>query len=123
MSAETTIEEYYDALRTGEPLAAFFATDALVKFGIGERLEGSDGIAAGLREQTRTTENWTVESHDLRVTEEEGSAWFADDVRMAWYDTESDEHHDHRTRWSGGLRWADDGWRFVGMHVSVPGDS
>ena len=123
MSAEATIEEYYDALRAGEPLAAFFAADALVKFGIGERLEGSDGIAAGLREQTRTTENWTVESHDLRVREEEEWAWFADDVRMAWYDTESDEHHDHRTRWSGGLRRTDDGWRFVGMHVSVPGDS
>jgi ketosteroid isomerase-like protein len=123
MSAETTIEEYYDALRAGEPLAAFFAADALVKFGIGERLEGSDGITEGLREQTRTTENWTVESHDLRVTEEGEWAWFADDVRMAWDDIESDGRHDHRTRWSGGLRRGDDGWRFVGMHVSVPEDS
>ena len=122
MSAEATIEDYYDALRAGEPLAPFFAADALVKFGIGERLVGGDDIAAGLREQTRTTENWTVESHDLRVTEEGEWAWFADDVRMAWDDSESDEHHDHRTRWSGGLRQAD-GWRFVGMHVSVSGDA
>lgn len=122
MSAEATIEDYYDALRAGEPLAPFFAADALVKFGIGERLVGYDDIAAGLREQTRTTENWTVESHDPRITEEGGWAWFADDVRMAWDDGESDERHDHRTRWSGGLRRVD-GWQFVGMHVSVSGDA
>ena len=79
------------------------------------------GIAQN-SDQTRTTENWTVESHDLRVTEEGEWAWFADDVRMAWDDSESDEHHDHRTRWSGALRRAD-GWRFVGMHVSVPGEA
>jgi hypothetical protein len=119
MSAEATIEAYYDALRTGEPLHPFFAADALVKFGIGERLVGYDDIADGLREQTRTTEEWTVESHDLRVTEEDGFAWFADDVRMAWMG--EDERHDHRTRWSGALR-LDGEWRFVGMHVSVAED-
>ena len=119
MSAETTIETYYDALRAGEPLAPFFAADALVKFGIGERLEGYDDIEAGLREQTRTTEEWTVESHDLQVIEEDEFAWFADDVRMAWVGESG--RHDHRTRWSGTLRRNGD-WKFVGMHVSVPID-
>jgi ketosteroid isomerase-like protein len=116
MSAETTVETYYDALRTGESLHPFFAADALVKFGIGERLVGHDDIAEGLREQTRTTDEWTVESHDLRVTEMDDFAWFADDVRMAW--TDEDGRHDHRTRWSGALRREDE-WRFVGVHVSV----
>lgn len=119
MSAEATIEAYYDALRAGEPLHPFFAADALVKFGIGERLVGYDDIAEGLREQTRTTEEWTVESHDLRVAEYGDFAWFADDVRMAW--TGESERHDHRTRWSGALRCEED-WGFVGMHVSVPED-
>ena len=119
MSAEATIEAYYDALRAGEPLAPFFAADALVKFGIGERLVGYDDIAEGLREQTQTTEEWTVESHDLRVTDEGDFAWFADDVRMAWKG--ESERHDHRTRWSGALHCEED-WAFVGMHVSVPED-
>lgn len=120
MSAEATIDAYYDALRDGEPLAPFFAADALVKFGIGERLVGYDEIEAGLREQTRTTEEWTVESHDLQVMEDGEFAWFADDVRMAWRGESG--RHDHRTRWSGALR-RDEDWKFVGMHVSVPVDS
>ena len=121
MNAEVTIESYYDALRNGEPLSPFFATeDSIVKFGITERLTGYDEIEAGLREQTRTTDEWVVESRRLTVTERDDSAWFADDVRMAW--TGDDERRDHETRWSGTLERHDEGWTFVGMHVSVAGE-
>lgn len=120
MGAEETVREYYGALRRGEPLAPFFATRPdVVKFGIGERLTGYEEIAAGLREQTRTTENWTVESRALRVTQRGDYAWFSDDVRMAWRDVSADRTYDFQTRWSGTLTRNDD-WQFVGMHVSCP---
>ncbi|HET7324759.1 MAG TPA: nuclear transport factor 2 family protein [Halococcus sp.] len=120
MNAEATIETYYDALREGEPLHPFFAADAMVKFGISERLTGYEEIEAGLREQTRTTDEWTIESSRLNVTERDGFAWFSDDVRMAWTG-EDGERHDHETRWSGVLHRQDD-WKFIGMHVSVPSE-
>ncbi|MFC7136866.1 hypothetical protein ACFQRB_11005 [Halobaculum litoreum] len=70
MTPEETVRAYYDALRAGEPLAPFFVeSPATVKVGIGERLVGYAGVANGLREQTRTTDDWGVESHDLRVVE------------------------------------------------------
>jgi hypothetical protein len=122
MNAEATIEAYYDALRNGDPLPPFFAQDSLVKFGITERLTGYEEIEAGLREQTQTTDKWTVESHRLTVTERDDFAWFADDVRMAWVDTEQDERRDHETRWSGTLHRQNGDWKFVGLHVSVAGD-
>jgi len=113
------IEDYYDALRSGDPLAPFFAPDDdLVKYGISERLVGYDAVAAGLRAQTETTENWTVGSDALRVSERDGTAWFSDSVRLAWTDSESGERHDFETRWSGTLRERET-WLFVGMHVSV----
>lgn len=137
MSAEATIEEYYDALRSDEPLVPYFAErEGLVKVGISERLVGPDAVAEGLREQSETTSDWTVESRDLRVTERESVAWFADEVRMAW-STEDGDEHDFEARWSGTLEREDSGergrtprstsedasdgeWLFVGMHVSVP---
>ena len=122
MTAETTVRAYYDALRGGEPLPPFFhPEDSLVKFGIGERLTGYDEIEAGLRNQTDTTRDWTVESHDLRVTETEDVAWFADEVRMAWRD-DTGTDHDHETRWSGTLVPDEGEWHFVGMHVSTSDD-
>lgn len=123
MDATGTIEAYYDALRAGDPLYPFFAAEALVKFGIGERLTGYEEIEAGLRSQTETTTEWTVESRNLQVAERAQSAWFADDVRMAWLDTVGETRHDHETRWSGTLRREEGGaWRFVGMHVSTQSD-
>ena len=122
MDAESTIEAYYDALRAGEPLYPFFAEASLVKFGIGERLTGYDEIEAGLRAQTETTDEWTVESRELHVSECEQSAWFADDVRMAWLDTENEKRHDHETRWSGTLCLFGEEWQFVEMHVSTPSE-
>jgi ketosteroid isomerase-like protein len=120
MSAEETIEEYYDALRSNDPLVPFFAEGDVVKVGISERLVGFEQVAEGLREQTETTTDWVVESRDLRVSERESVAWFGDAVRMAWT-TEEGERHDFETRWSGTLE-RDGKWRFVEMHVSVPRD-
>ena len=115
-----TIRRYYAALRAGDPLPPFFAADdSLVKFGISERLAGGERVAEGLREQTRRTEDWTVESRDLRVTERDRHAWFSDDVRMAWTDAEEGERRDFETRWSGTLERREGEWLFVGMHVSV----
>lgn len=121
MDAEETVREYYDALRRGEPLYPFFAErPGVVKFGIGERLTGYDEIAAGLREQTQTTDDWTVESRNLRVSEADRYGWFSDDVRMAWRDVSADREYDFSTRWSGTLTERSEEWAFAGMHVSCP---
>ncbi|KZN22463.1 hypothetical protein A4G99_19825 [Haladaptatus sp. R4] len=123
--AEATVREYYEALREGEPLPPFFAADeSLVKFGISERLVGYEAVAEGLRDQTRESEDWTVTSSDLRVTERDRHAWFSDDVHMAWTDidtdTETGTRREFDTRWSGTLEERDGEWLFVGMHVSAP---
>ncbi|WP_331233445.1 nuclear transport factor 2 family protein [Natronorarus salvus] len=119
-TATETVEAYYDALSSGEPLAPFFADRSdLVKFGISERLEGFSEVERGLREQTETTTDWAVESRNLIASEADGSAWFSDEVRMEWTDTETGERRAFETRWSGTLRLGER-WRFVGMHVSVP---
>lgn len=118
--ARDTVEDYYAALRRGEPLAPFFAADdALVKVGISERLVGGEAVAAGLREQTRRTDDWTVRSRDLRVTERDRLAWFSDAVGMGWTDEMTGTRHGFDSRWSGTLERRD-GWAFVGMHVSAP---
>ncbi|MFC4447998.1 nuclear transport factor 2 family protein [Halorussus aquaticus] len=125
MNPTETVEDYYAALRREDPLAPYFAErpDA-VKFGVSERLAGYDAIAEGLAEQTRTTENWSVESRGLRVTASDSVAWFTDDVGLAWTDsTETRQSFD--TRWSGVLASQSDddegpNWRFVQMHVSAP---
>ena len=121
MTARETVDAYYDALRAGEPLGPFFADEpSIVKFGISERLDGYDDIVAGLREQTETTTDWTVESRALTVTERETHAWYHDSVRLAWMDTEQDREYDFETRWSGTLERRDGAWRFVVLHVSTP---
>ena len=129
-TARETVRAYYAALRAGDPLGRFFADarsedDPVVKFGISERLVGTDAVCEGLRSQTATTCDWTVESDALLVTERERHAWFADLVRLGWTDLERDAAYDLETRWSGTLERrpaAGDGpgdWRFVGMHVST----
>jgi hypothetical protein len=127
MNANETIAAYYAALRAGEPLGPFFAPDtdrSLVKFGISEQLVGTDAVRAGLRAQTETTRDWTVESRALRVTEREGYAWFSDDVRLCWTDTGDGVRHEYDTRWSGTLEATGGAreWQFVGMHVSTADD-
>jgi hypothetical protein len=122
MDAEETIRSYYDTLRNEEALSPYFARDdALVKFGISERLAGQDAVSDGLSEQTRTTTDWEVGSRDLRVTERERHAWFSDEVRMAWTDTGTGRRREFDSRWSGTLEDRD-GWVFVGMHVSAAHD-
>jgi hypothetical protein len=129
--AESAVRTYYDALRNGEPLGPFFADGDIVKFGISEELVGSDAVREGLREQTRTTTDWAVESRSLRVTERDSYAWFTDRVTLSWTDTDRQIRYEFDTRWSGTLERRENGavtdredapWRFVGMHVSTPGD-
>ena len=127
MNASETIEAYYAALRAGEPLGPFFADDAarsVVKFGSSDRLVGTETVRAGLRGQTETTTDWTVESQSLRVTEREGYAWFSDDVGLCWTDAEGGVRHEYDTRWSGTLEATGGAreWQFVGMHVSTADD-
>jgi len=142
MDADATVRDYYRALREGEPLGPYFLdAPTTVKFGIGERLTGYDEVVAGLREQSRTTRDWAVDSRRLAVEARDCHAWFSDDVWMAWTDTERNVRFEFDTRWSGTLervagddRAAADGgeagdetdedagtpaWRFAGMHVSV----
>ncbi|MFD1598891.1 nuclear transport factor 2 family protein [Halobellus rarus] len=126
-TAEGRIREYYETLRDEEPLYPFFAEDqTVVKFGITEKLTGYEEIETGLREQTATTEDWTVDSRDLRVVERGDHAWFSDDVRMEWHDIDEDRGRAFDSRWSGTLerREGEESdtsaeWLFVGMHVSA----
>ncbi|MFC7154242.1 nuclear transport factor 2 family protein [Halomarina halobia] len=119
MDAETTVREYYAALRNGDPLAPFFLdAPSVVKFGLSERLAGYDEIAAGLREQTRTTTDWVVGSSNLAVERRDDAGWFSDDVFLAWTDVDRGVRFEFDTRWSGTLV-RDGGWRFAGMHVST----
>ncbi|MDS0220086.1 nuclear transport factor 2 family protein [Haloarcula sp. S1AR25-5A] len=127
MNARETIEAYYSALRAGDPLAPFFASDgdrSVVKFGISEQLVGTDTVRAGLRAQTETTMDWTVDSHALRVTDREDYAWFSDAVELCWTDAEGKVRHEYDTRWSGTLEATGEAreWQFVGMHVSTADD-
>lgn len=126
-TAAETIESYYDALRAGDPLGPFFAdAPGMVKFGVGETLVGADDIVAGLRDQTETTTDWTVESRNLTVTERDDHAWFSDEVGMAWHDVDAGREYSFDSRWSGTLerRTGDESggsaeWFFVGVHVSA----
>jgi hypothetical protein len=131
MTAASTVRDYYEALRRGEPLEPFFVeTDRTWKGAISTRYEGYGAVAAALREQTRTTDDWTVESAALRVHERETFATFADRVRLAWTGTDDGRRREFDTRWSGTLvpvgddeNGSDDAerdWAFETMHVSAP---
>jgi hypothetical protein len=122
MGPEATVRAYYDALRAGDPLAPFFADgETTVKFGISETLRG-ETVAEGLREQTRTTADWHVDSRALAVVDGDGWAAFTDEVFLAWTDTGRRIRYEFDTRWSGTLRHREDGWEFVAMHVSTAGE-
>lgn len=125
--AATVVQEYYDALRTGDPLEPYFLADgSTVKFGISEALFGFDDVSEALREQTETTEEWSVASGRLEVERRDAVATMADEVTMAWTDVEMGDRRRFETRWSGTLvprtdTGADDGpdWLFATMHVST----
>jgi hypothetical protein len=131
---EGLVREYYDALRAGDPLYPYFReSPATVKYGLSETLRGYEAVAEALREQTRTTADWAVESRNLTTGRPEGpeqrpddmatddgehataSGWFADDVFMAWTDTDRGTRYEFETRWSGTVV---DG-EFAAMHVST----
>ncbi len=121
MTVRECVEQYYEALRAGEPLGEYFADrPAVVKHGINERLVGYDVVVEGLADQTANTTDWTVTSHDLRCGQNGNTGWFADMVEMGWKDLERNTRYDFETRWSGSLLSSEGKWRFVGMHVSVP---
>jgi hypothetical protein len=131
MSVRETVVDYYEALRRGEPLAPYFTERSdVVKVGVFSRRVGYDAVAEGLREQGRTTDDWTVDSHDLRVTERDEFGWFTDRVDLAWRDADGDASYAFETRWSGVLEPRGEAeiggdereWTFVGMHVSAPRD-
>lgn len=115
-----TVRAYYEALRSGDPLAEYFADrTADRKFGISEQLTGFEAIRNGLRRQTQVTSDWRIQSHDLSVVDRECHAWFSDTVDMAWTNTETGAQYAFASRWSGMLEY-DAEWRFIGMHVSTP---
>jgi len=123
MTAEETVLDYYEALRRGEPLYPYFAERPETwKAALTAEYEGYDAVAEALREQTRVTEDWSVESRGLSVVERDGVARFTDAVRLAWTRTEDRERVDYDTRWSGVLEpVGDEGeWAFVQLHVSAP---
>ncbi|WP_126661871.1 nuclear transport factor 2 family protein [Haloterrigena salifodinae] len=132
--AEAVVRDYYDALRSGDPLEPYFLEDeSTVKFGISEALFGFESVREALEEQTATTADWTVESGHLVVSERDAFATFADEVTMAWTDTENGANRRFETRWSGTLvrdgsseqdtdaagAEAEPSWRFATMHVST----
>jgi hypothetical protein len=123
MTVEEIVRDYYEALRRGEPLYPYFAERPETwKAAISAEYEGYDAVAEALREQTRVTENWTVESRGLSVVEREAYARFTDRVRLAWTRTDDGERVEYDTRWSGVLEpVGDEGeWAFVQLHVSAP---
>ncbi|QLG48995.1 nuclear transport factor 2 family protein [Natrinema halophilum] len=123
--AEAVVRDYYDALRDGDPLGPYFLRDdSTVKFGISESLFGEGEIVTALEEQTEATANWSLESRHLVVAEWDGVSTFADEVTMAWTDTERGDRHRFDSRWSGTLvEQPEDpdgpNWRFAVMHVSA----
>lgn len=124
MTAEDVVRDYYEALRRGEPLYPYFAeTEAAWKGAISTHYVGYDTIAEALRDQTRTTDDWTVESNALSVTERESFATFSDEVRMEWTATADGTRNEFDTRWSGTLVPVGDGaeldWAFELLHVSA----
>lgn len=123
MDAESTVRQYYEALRDGDRIAGFFADEgSSVKFGISEALHGPEEITEGLRTQTDTTTDWTVESRNLVVGERNETGWFTDEVFMAWTDTDRRVRFEFDTRWSGTLVEEGGEYQFATMHVSTAGE-
>ncbi|WP_323676576.1 nuclear transport factor 2 family protein [Halorubellus sp. PRR65] len=126
MSAEDAILDYYEALRRGEPLYPYFReSPATHKVAVSTSYDGYDAVAEALREQTRTTTDWTVDSDAPSVVRREDWASFHDDVSLAWTRTPADDddastRHEFETRWSGTLVEHDGEWLFLELHVSAP---
>ncbi|GAB7020549.1 nuclear transport factor 2 family protein [Halostagnicola sp. A-GB9-2] len=126
MNVEETIREYYETLRRGGQLHPYFLEgDSTTKFGVSEAVFGYEDVADALREQAESTAEWTVESENLVVDDRDEYAIFADEVTLAWTDTQSGQRWRFDTRWSGtlerqGLDADQAEWKFRTMHVSAP---
>ncbi len=73
MAVAPLVRDYYGVLQDGDPLYPYFReSPATVKYGLSETLRGYDAVAEGLREQTRTTTDWTVESRNLTTGTRDG---------------------------------------------------
>lgn len=123
MNPEETVRDYYEALRRGEPLYPYFVERPETwKAAISTEYSGYDAVSEALREQSRTTDEWTVESEALSVTDRGELALFDDAVRLAWTDVQTGERFGFDTRWSGALEPLDGDdveWGFVQLHVSA----
>jgi hypothetical protein len=135
MSAEDAVLEYYEALRRGEPLYPFFVESPDThKVAVSTAYDGYEAVAEALREQTRTTTDWVVDSDGPSVVAGEEWASFHDDVSLAWTTMDVSDHeaagdgrgaddgvrHEFETRWSGTLVERDGEWLFLELHVSAP---
>jgi len=120
MSVEETVSDYYEALRRGEPLYPYFVeSPETYKAAISTAYKGYDAVAEGLREQSRTTTDWTVDSRSLSVVERDEWGTFDDEVGLAWTRTADDERREFDTRWSGTLEARDGEWLVLELHVST----
>ncbi|MFB6168894.1 MAG: hypothetical protein ABEJ43_08615 [Haloferacaceae archaeon] len=123
MDVDGFVRDYYEALRRGEPLDPYFAErPETVKIGVFSRQVGGESVAEALRDQTAGTEDWVVESRDLRAFARDGVGHFVDDVRLAWTDARTDRRHDFDTRWTGLAESRAGEPVFVSMHVSASVD-
>jgi hypothetical protein len=123
MDVDGFVREYYEALRRGEPLDPYFhERPDTVKVGVFSRRLGGESVAESLRDQTARTEDWTVQSRDLRTFPRDGYGHFVDDVRLAWTDARADRRHDFETRWTGLVEPRETDPLFVSMHVSASAD-
>jgi hypothetical protein len=120
MDVDGFVRDYYEALRRGEPLDPYFhERPETVKVGVFSRRVGGESVAEALRDQTARTEDWTVESDDLRAFARDGVGHFVDDVRLAWTDVRADRRHEFDTRWTGLVVPRAGEPLFVSMHVSA----
>jgi hypothetical protein len=126
---KSMLERYYQALEAGKPLDSFYATDEeagelgpVVKVGSGpgELYVGSASVTAAVRHVTETLVENRLESRGpLQVRVSGDLALFADSV---WWSGIADgKRFASLTRWTGvclHTRDADNGWRFLQLHVS-----
>lgn len=117
---ESFVRDYYEALRRGEPIDAYFhERPDVVKVGVFSQLVGGERVAEALRDQTARTEDWTVESADLRTFDRGSHAHFTDAVGLAWTVARTGQRHEFDTRWTGLIESRGGEPLFVAMHVSA----
>ena len=121
MDIEETVRSYYNALEAGDPLGPYFHdAPSTVKVGIWGAHRGHDAVVEALARQTAKTTDWSVTSTALETDRIGEVGWFADDLEMAWRDTETGEAHRFEARWTGTVVRSAGEWRFATLHASAP---